>query len=266
MNINSINSINFNVKQNNNTRKNPNFKSIIPVKVFIDGYPSVDHKNLSRAVRALSEILFQPAQNNEMAKTIKQMFVKYDRDFRHVDGSGDKSQVIRNKTYNGVAYLFTGPHAEQLDEIGRQIGPAKSRGLDNFGTTKTFEAKARAREYFEKIEQFINSNSKSKIRESINSETASYQGQELGLCIFTKSQGKPNKKGFKLVIDGIKFRRIENDVPKVAETTKKPAILSGSTPVKSKSRSGRKKSNPDWPAQAPSQQKPEARPDEFDFS
>ena len=279
MNINSISTNNVNRSQNysnKNLAQKQSFTSIMPVKVFIDGSPSVDSLNVKRAIRALSEILFQPAKDNQAAKKIKQVFSLHDRDFRHIDGSGDKSEVLRNRPFNGLSYIFTGKQAEQLDGIGRKIGPAKGRGLDDFGTTKTFEAKALAKEYFEQIEKFISSNSKAKIREKINPETGAYEGNELGLCILTKSQGKPGKKGFKLTVDDIVFRKIQKDVPKVATTTvSKPvsakptpvkpvpaeSVLSQPTTTKPKARS-RKTQNADWPAMPP---KREVGSDELDF-
>lgn len=272
MNVNAVNS--FSINRNDNVKNNSqqSFGSIIPLKVYIDGAPSVSKDNVRRAVRGLSEILFKSSGDDYMKKIIQSGFEKYDRDFKRPDGRGAKSQVLRNKVLNGLSYLFTGGHAQQLDDIGRTIGPAKGRGLDQFGTTKTFEAKARIKEYFDKIEKFITSNSPSKLRERINTETGAYEGKEMGLCIYTSSHGIPNKKGFGLTVNGIAFRKISNEpsvqVSKAEAKTSASAATSASPAAEAKKprKSSRKKPEIiDWPLKKPATPKTPKAPDELDF-
>lgn len=251
MNINPVSIVNIN---QNNTRKNlkanPNFTSIIPVKILIDGDPSVGFRNIKKVTRALSDILFKEIGDNLKAIELKQEFSRYDRDFKDPDGLGDKSELIRNRVLSGVSYLFTGPQAEQLDTLGRKIGPAKRKGLDNYGTTKTFEAKAFGRDYANQITKFINSNSKAKIRATINHETGAYQGEEMFLEIKTTSQGTFGKKNFKLFIDGIKFKPLKDIALRVVEEPKKPIEVKPSNPAPNKATTNSKSNDgiiTDWP-------------------
>jgi hypothetical protein len=204
MNINTVSNL-------SNTKlciQPPSFKSIIPCKVFIDGNICSDVKKTNKTVRELSNVLFQP-QPNQSAQKIKQIFSRFDRNFRYVDKTVSKGKTIRNRCFSEVSYLFTGPQAEQLDELGRKIGKAKAIGRKFLGTTKTFEVMCQGQKYFEQIQKFINSNSRAKIRESINPETGAYEGNEIGLHILAKSEGMPDTKGFKLIINDIVFRKIK---------------------------------------------------------
>lgn len=225
----NINNINTTLSQNKykNSVSSPSFSSIMPVKVFIDDLPSTNRSNAKRAIRGLSKILFNSAKN-ENDKAIKESFSKYDRDFRHIDDEGDKSKWLRNLPQKGgISYLFTGPQAEELDALGRKIGPEKNIGLQKLGTARTFEARAKAHDYFNQIKKFIESHNGAWIRESINPQTGIYEGKELGLCIFAKSEGVYGKRGFKLNIDKITFRKIDSApkpvVEKVPQADKPPA-------------------------------------------
>jgi hypothetical protein len=222
MKVNSVNSTNL---QQNKTKIQAelSFTSVLPARVFIDGNPSTDAENIKRAVRALSEILFKPSNDSKTAE-IKHVFSEYDRDFHSVESAEDKSNVLRTRVLrsDGISYLFTGPQAQKLDELGREIGPAKAKGLRIFGTTKTFEAMSKVRDYFGKIRQFIDSNMVSHVHERINPQTRAYEGEKLGLHIHAKSEGTPGKKGFKLTIDNIFFRKIKENHPS-ANISKKHA-------------------------------------------
>ena len=185
MNINPVNNININ-QQNQNARKNPNFTSVIPIKVFIDGEKCTDIPLIHKAIRALVKIVTKPADNN--ANTIRQNFLSIDPDTRPFNGV---VRPIRNRIYGDISYLFTGQHATSLDELGKLIGRAKSNGI---------ASKSIHTNYFNKIKEFINPNLTKRIK---------YQDKEIGLHILTRSKGNPNKKGFKLIIDKIQVRRIE---------------------------------------------------------
>lgn len=188
MNINPINNININ-QQNQNARKNPNFTSVIPIKVFIDGEKCTDISLIHRAIRALVKIVTKPAGNNTNANTIRQVFLTLDHDASFFNGV---VRPIRNGLYRDISYLFTGQHATRLDELGKLIGRAKAKGND----PRDIQVN-----YFNEIKQLINPQLTERIQ---------YQGKKIGLYIFTRSEGTPNKKGFKLMLDKIEARRIAN--------------------------------------------------------
>lgn len=211
MNVGSINNINS--QQNKyKTQAKPSFTSILPVKVFIDGCPSTDAKNIKKVVRELSEILFHP-KNDAKALEIRRVFAERDRDFNHIRCSDEKSNVLRNRTIDGLSFLFTGTQAHKLDELGREIGPAKAKSLRVFHTTKTYEVRVKVKGYFDKIKAFIQSNASAHVHERINLKTKAYEGQELGLHVHAKSVGTPGKKGFKITIENIFFRKIGQNNP-----------------------------------------------------
>lgn len=208
MKINSIN--NATLQQNKSkTQSAPTFTSILPIKVSIDGCPSADAKNIKRVLRQLSNILFNP--QNDKEKLIRSVFAKHDRSFSLVASSDEKGNVLRNyiSKNSPIAYLFTGSQAQALDEIGRQIGKARAKGKRICNTTRNFEAQNKAHQYFNKIMQLIHSNQAAHMCETIDSKRT-YRGKKLGLQIEAKSQGVFDKKGFKIMIDRIIFRKIED--------------------------------------------------------
>lgn len=204
MNISPIS--NTNICRNNNNNNKVSFTSVIPFKVFIDGKPSVDSKNIGKAVRGLATILTHSAADEKL-KIIKRIFMTMDVDFRAPDGVLPNGEVIRNHVFDGVSYLFTGFHSRKLDELGRKIGPEKRKGLENLGTTDTHETNVAVKDYFKKIVEFITS-PEGRLRAFVNPTTRAYEGDELGLHIMTKSNGRYGKRDFKLEIENIAFRKI----------------------------------------------------------
>lgn len=260
MNINSVSITNL----SNNKYNNPNFGSIIPVKVFIDGDPSVSKANTARALRQLTSLLFEQSSSTDaVAIKAKKTMEKFDKDYVDPKGEGKKHSLFRNRSLNGMSYFFTGKQAEQLNLIGKQIGPAKGRGLDDYNTTETAEAKALGSQYAKIVWTFITANSKFKIRESIDPVTGGYKGNEIGLCIFTESNGRVGKRDCKLTIKDVLFRKIvpvpPDQISPSRQTAKKAAqsavkeVKAGenSTETKKRKSSGRKKPDADWPARAP---------------
>ena len=212
MKVNSISNVN---PQQNKTKLQaaPSFTSVLPVKVSIDGHPSADVKNIRRVLKQLSNILFAP--KNDREKLMRRVFAEHDRSFSLIESSDDKGNVLRNYVpkNSDISYLFTGAQAQALDELGRKIGPARAKGLRICKNPKTFEAQSRAHQYFDKIMQLIYSNGTAHMSETITPKTRVYQGRNLGLQIEAKSQGKFDKKGFKVIIDRIIFRKIGENNP-----------------------------------------------------
>lgn len=192
-----------NQNYNYNNQNNVNFTSVVPLKVFIDGAPSADPKHIKRVVVALQKLLTSKATDTR-AIAIKKTFRDIDRDFRFPIGDYVSGTLIRNSVHRGTSYLFTGPHAEELDKLGRKIGPAKAEGVKCCGTTKTFEVKKLINEYFKKMSEFV-SNSRLRIRESINPNNRMYVGDEVKLSIYAKSNGKFGTDGLRVNIEGISF-------------------------------------------------------------
>ena len=187
-------------------KNNVNFTSVVPLKVFIDGMPSTDVANVKKAVVATAKILTSTANGNQKSLSMIRKFIKYDRDFSYNAGGCKSGELIRNTVSQGEAYLFTGEHAKVLNELGKKIGPVKSQGLAQFNTTKTFEANTFAKNYFDKMRDFL-SYPKIRIKEFINPKTRAYEGEPMELHIHAKSKGQMGKAGFKLDIDAIDFSK-----------------------------------------------------------
>jgi hypothetical protein len=178
----------------------------VPLKVFINGLPATDPDNIKKAIVATSKILTTPPSGNEKSLSIIKKFIKHDKDFSCPMGGFKTGELIRNFVDKGLAFLFTGQQATVLNDLGKKIGPAKSQGLAQFNTTKTFEANALATNYFQKIETFLAA-PRLRIKESVNAQTRMYEGEPLELNIHATSKGQMGKAGFKLDIDDISFSK-----------------------------------------------------------
>lgn len=190
-------------------RNNPNFTSVIPVKVYINGLPSIDRKNIQTAVRSVSKILIHGPKNDEQSKNIIKIFMNFVKDFKYLPKVEEPGRCLRNYIFNkeAEAYLFTGAEAWNLDALARKIGPAKAKGLDAYGTTKTFEASARGNSYFDKILQFIKA-PKLRLKEIKEASNGAVAEHPLRLNIFMTSRGEYGKSNFKLNLENINFERI----------------------------------------------------------
>jgi len=184
------------------------FTSVIPFKVFIDGKPSTDAKNIRRAIRGLARILTTQDGGDEKCLALKKKFVSKDFNFCFPGGVLPNGKVIRNHVFEGISYIFTGFHSRKLDELGRKIGPEKRKGLENLGTMATHEVDVAVKDYFAKVKEFI-FNPDERLRAGVN-DKGQYVGDEIGLHILTESSGKPGKRSFKIRVDDIAFRRIIN--------------------------------------------------------
>lgn len=199
-----INPVN-NINQNNprkNLKINPNFTSVIPAKIFKDGELVTNVKDIRRSIRAFFKDLMSDNIKNQKSQRIRSGFQKFDKE---LDLSLDKGQVIRDYVgkylNNGIIYFFTGGHAQRLDESGRQVGLVKA------GYSRMEETDA-CRSYFDKIKEFISKHNGSKLGVVYDPLTHVYYGEKLGLHLCVKEV--PTKRGSKIVVDNIKFRRIQN--------------------------------------------------------
>lgn len=187
-----------------------NFTSVITTRVIIDGQSSVRTSNIRRAIRGLQSILVNPANKNDKFVKVKNEFSSKVKDLNYYGEKVQIGEVIRNivDPKKGLGYLFTGVHAENLNALGKVIGPEKHKALEVLGTTKSYESSAAIKAYFEKANEFI-THAKSRVSEKINPKTMSYEGDELVLNIYAKSVGKPGKKGYKLEIDHVEFKKAQ---------------------------------------------------------
>ena len=219
MNINSISCYNNN---QNLACKKPNtvtsFKSTMPVKVFIDGLPSGDKTNIDRGIKKLYSILFNP-KKNDLETEISNKFLNAIKDFKpEIPCPSEERKIfITSSSIDEKNYMFTGPEAEKLSEIGHKLGISIRKGKEK-NIPKTFETKSTRKEYIEQIKNFVQPKSKTLITDK--------NKNKMGLCIFTTSNGKFGKKSFNLTLDDIKFRKIEESIseqtPPKPQTTAKP--------------------------------------------
>lgn len=209
MNISSIN--NLNINQNNsrkNLKANPNFTSIIPTKVFKDGELVTKTKDIRRAIRVFFKDLMSYSVRNENGRKMRAEIIKYDKEINF--NLNDNGKVIRDYVSGfteGVFHFFTGGYAQELDELGRQIGPVKAGYSD-----KNLEDLNKA--YFDKAKTFLSSkHDGARLGEKYDCYTRTYSGDKLGLHILIKEI--PTKRGSKFIVDGIKFRTIgKKNTPK----------------------------------------------------
>lgn len=187
-----------------------NFTSVVSARVIIDGQTSVRTSNVRRAIRGLQSILINPANKNDKFVKVKKEFSSKVKDLNYYGEKVQIGEVIRNivDPKKGLGYLFTGVHAENLNTLGKAIGPEKHKALEVLGTTKSYESSAAIKAYFEKANEFI-THAKSRVSEKINPRTMSYEGDELVLNIYAKSIGKPGKKGYKLEISSVEFKKAQ---------------------------------------------------------
>lgn len=183
-----------------------NFTSVVPLKVFINGELQADSQMVKKAVVATSKILANPACGNQKFIGVKHEFMRYDRDFASREGKPKSGTIIRNFVQNGISYLFTGIHAEQIDKIGRMIGPAKATAKKAYGSTKNQTVSALGRMYYDKIREFI-SFPKARVREFIDPKTRMYAGDEMELRIYAASEGEIGNKNFKINVDKVEFKK-----------------------------------------------------------
>lgn len=203
----NINPIKIQNNKQNQNRTKTSFKSIIPVKIYDNDMLSTSVKFNEKVFRLLITKLFAIAGNPEDL-ALKAQFEKVVKDYENPKGSGDKSKLFRYRAFGGVSYLFNGRQAEHLDALGREIGPAKHRGLQEFGTTKTTEVRALGNNYSERIHDFITLHNHDKLRGSVDTITKKYTGPLMGLCVFIESVGQFGKRNHKISLKGIKFKPI----------------------------------------------------------
>lgn len=204
MNINPIKIQNHNSQQN---RTNTSFKSVMPVKIFDRGVLSTNKDFNEQVFRMFISKLFDVSKN-PADWALKAKFESRVKDYKNPKGSGKKGELLRYRVLGGVSYLFTGKQARLLHELGKEIGLAKSYGLQKFRNSKTTEARNLAMSYSELVHDFISSHPEARLRESIDALTNAYKGALMGVCVFVESVGKMGKSNHNISLKDVKFRLI----------------------------------------------------------
>lgn len=184
------------------------FTSVMPVRVRIDNLDCANTDDIKKVIVKFNKILRGPAKGNEKNVNIVQRFAQVVKDYCFQSGYmgfNKKAVVTRNYVDGKSAFIFTGFHANKIQELGEKVGPAKSSAYERLGTTKSFETQSLTRNYFDKIREFI-ANPSTRIYGRFSNDTPA---QEVGLVISAKSNGKYGKPSFKLDIEGIGFEPIK---------------------------------------------------------
>lgn len=235
MQINAIN--NSNLNQNTTTTS---FKSVIPVKVFVNNYIASNERTNYKAFRELYRILRKPKNDSE--QTIRTKFIRTVQDYKIHTKPNKK--LITSSCIDGQFYIFTGEEADKLAEYSHKIGLAQREGLERSNTSDTYEANIKKQEFFKFAKKLISSNAQLKELKSVDGKV--FWGERLGLHINAESTGLPGKKGYKFEIITAPFRHIKENFSKAAEQPAKTEVK----PTSSKKTRGKKKTA-DWPARAP---------------
>lgn len=196
------------IPQRLNAHKSPNFTSVLRTRVFMDGIECAQEDMIKSVITSFNKVLRGPAKDNPSALNIIQKFARVVKDYEYKSGfwGFGKTQVVtRNYIDNNSAYIFSGIHANMINDLGKKIGPAKAQANSRIGSTHSFEVQSLTRNYFDKMHEFIN-NSKTRVFGKFDQST---QLEEVGLIISAKSNGKPSQKGFKFHVDNIYFEPIK---------------------------------------------------------
>lgn len=198
----------------NNRSNNPSFTSVVPVRVFIDGLETFNQKNIKTACHQLTSVLVGPAKNNEKNLAIIREFAKHDPDYNINYGfygypkkfnkkSIQPSEYFRCIADNNNCFIFTGPQAEKLKELGKALGAekiaCKTRNIKN-----SFDLQAAKRSYRFMIGNYIKS-TKLKIKETFDEKTRQKLGKPVEMIINMTSNGKAGLKTFKMKLADISF-------------------------------------------------------------
>lgn len=185
----------------NNNQQKLGFGKVMKIRVFIDDLQTVDEKKIAKATRQLVKILQKQdlthPNGDAFIKTFKEKVPDY---FAPVGKVDPGTPIIRNLIDSTRQFLFTGPQVSELNPLGREIGKAKGKSLERVGTTNTYETRVSSDNYSNKIESFIK-NPKMRLREQGDN------GKELELNIYTTGKGNPKSDRFKLILNGIMFRK-----------------------------------------------------------
>lgn len=190
----------------------PSFKGVVPVRVFIDGLETFDDKLIKSSCRQLGGVLAGPNKGEEKLALIKK-FAKYDKDYdleKGIKGYPKKehhknvhpSDFFRCIIDRGRTFLITGPQAETLKVLGKDVGTereaCKTRHIPN-----SFDLMVAKRNYGRTISDFISS---AKLRMT-EASSNSLEWKPVTLFINMRSNEKYGLKSFKMNLEDINFAK-----------------------------------------------------------
>lgn len=126
MNISQVNSVNYRNQAPQNVQNLPSFKAVIPVEVVINSRVSTDIKLKDKVLEELQRALFKHSKRTQLEEFLQKIFKQKVNDF-HPSQSQEIDQAIRHYTGRGnfLSSIFTGNQAEELHELGKNMGRAK---------------------------------------------------------------------------------------------------------------------------------------------
>ena len=185
----------------------PNFTSVMPVRVKIDGKESYSEYFIRPACKKLSAILLGPtAKNDEKKLNIIKTFAQHDPDYNFNLGlsghpntkSGKKakpSDYFKYFTQKFEHFFMTGKQAENLKKYGKQVGNEKYTGkildVDN-----SFDVEVARDNYWGSLRNYIDKKIYRLKDESKN---------PVSLVIDMTSNKKYGQSGFKMDVDKVSF-------------------------------------------------------------
>lgn len=195
---------------------NISFTSVVPFRVFIDGMETFNKQNLKYAAHKLTATLAGPAKNDNKKLQIIRNFAKHDPDYNIEFGihgypkRKNKKNIQPSDYFRCIfdkegSFLFTGPQAEKLQELGKSIGSekvcCKSRKISN-----SFDLQAAKHYYGFVIGNFMRS-AKLRIKETFDPLTRIKAGKPVEMHINMSSNKKYGMKSFKMQLDSIDFKQ-----------------------------------------------------------
>lgn len=222
------------MKVNNQINNNPskvNFKSVIPVKVIgttqtkngVRILQATRPKNISAAMCALIKILeLRSTGIDGVGKDIINIFSKIVEDYIVPAKKVKTGAVVRHKVVDGIGYIFTGNEAEEINRLGKQLGPAKAKGLATLGSKETYEVKLVRDDYYSVIQAYIN-NAVRRLRKSFR---IGAKPQPAELHIYADCPIKKDKEGkqkYQFIIKKISFEKVsQSDKPQLPKKAANP--------------------------------------------
>lgn len=193
------------VSNNKNLCNAPNFGSVIPIRVVIDGQITTDQKLVEKSCRMfIKSLTTRPMTRNTHYKNVVN-YMEKDMDYfpkqifneRRTNPELTPSTFIRAiHTYTRGSFLVTGQEANILASIGRRIGIAKTQSQMAVDDAKKIYSNA--------IENILN-NAKARVTEFCDRNTRQKSGDPVQLQLNMTSNGKYGHSTFKINIGEINF-------------------------------------------------------------
>ena len=200
MNISPVNNLSiYNKNQNQTCKKNnTSFRGSTRVELFLNCKKSFSTDLVEIAGKKVADILFKPANGNDIYKGIKNTTVKNDMDYEDPRGNGIKQQLVQVLSYKDNTFLLTGREATELHEAYKALGAGKKAAKDaaikeaqedieKAKAEMDIDIKRVKKAHAEKIHELVNRN---RIRESIITDESGitrYDGKELILRIYANN-------------------------------------------------------------------------------